>query len=272
MITFNGEEVIKYFPNGETLLDSAKILEVVNGRDDSILCRYETDKDLFALRLLKNYLGDKGYPCILNLPYIPYSRMDRVEGNSAFTIEYVCEFINELEFYQVNVIEPHSDVSSSLLNNVVEHWVTPTLFKYARNYWGFDMERDTIFFPDAGAKKRYEGLFPDMPIIYGEKKRDFSTGRIESLEVVGNINEHATVYIIDDLCSYGGTFALAAERLEALGAKTIILIVAHCENSFNDGKLPHKYSILKVLSTDSIYTAEPPSKLTIYPCESLMKV
>jgi ribose-phosphate pyrophosphokinase len=262
MILFNGVEPVKKFPNGETHIDTDLIINRMSLKVNIISCKYESDADLFQLMLLKRYTDTLSCVCQLFIPYLPYSRMDRTEAGSAFTLKYVCEFINSLNFYEVHVVEPHSDVSVALLDKVKVHFVTDKLFEYASNYWGFN-ENDYIFFPDAGAKKRYK-TFNSENIIFGDKARDFSTGKITGLNVIGDFKPGGLVYIIDDLCSYGGTFVLATEKLMEMGARAVILIVAHCEDSYLQGKIPANNDIIKVLSTDSIYTKGSEGKLTIY--------
>jgi ribose-phosphate pyrophosphokinase len=112
---------------------------------------------------------------------------------------------------------------------------------------------DTIFFPDAGAHKRYSKMFSSN--VFGIKDREFETGKILSYEVSGEIKDGSTVFIVDDLCSKGGTFILAANKLKELGAKRVILITAHCENTIKEGEVLKVGSPIDwMVTTDSILT------------------
>ena len=102
MIKLNGQEVkFKQFPNGETLMGYEDIIHAMNNNDDLLVdFKYENDSDLIKLMFLKKYI-DRYYlgDTYLIIRYMPYSRMDRVEEVSAFTLKYVTEFINDLNFY-----------------------------------------------------------------------------------------------------------------------------------------------------------------------------
>jgi ribose-phosphate pyrophosphokinase len=95
-----------------------------------------------------------------------------------------------------------------------------------------------VLYPDDGAMKRYSGVLP-FHFLVGEKKRDWNTGKIEKIEIEIPEGEVVTgVLIVDDLCSYGGTFVMAAAELERLGITNNFLYVSHCEQSIVKGKIP----------------------------------
>jgi ribose-phosphate pyrophosphokinase len=117
---------------------------------------------------------------------MPYSRMDRRMGTDVFTLKYACDFINSLGFTQIYVHESHSDVAVALLNNYIAFEDGVHLFELVSKEIEFDKEKDYVFFPDAGAQKRYSKL--DVPNqLVGFKKRNVETGKIDSLQVVGEI-------------------------------------------------------------------------------------
>lgn len=253
MIILNGEEVkFEKFPNGETrfITDGIKDnLEAIN----EISFKYEDDSDLIKLMFVKNYIDTFNFfGTTLVIYYMPYSRMDRSENDSAFTLKYVSDLINKLNFRYVRVIEPHSDVTPALLNNVEAKYINFDLLPKAMDEIGFDEEKDYVMFPDLGASKRYSKMKVKNELV-GHKHRDFKTGRIESLEVLGSFNgSREKVIIVDDLSSYGGTFVKSAEALKFEGFKEIYLLVAHAENSIFKGELFNH--IDKVFTTDSILT------------------
>ena len=63
-----------------------------------------------------------------------------------------------------------------------------------------------------------------------------------------------SIVIVDDICSYGGTFYYAAKALKELGAGNIYLHVDHCENSVLEGDMIKSGLIKEIWTTDSIYT------------------
>lgn len=253
MIFLNGSKVkFGTFPNGETSFDgNIKVVEGVN----RVYLKYTSDADLIQLLFLKRHLDRCSTPVNLYITYMPYSRQDRVEGASVFTLKYIAEFINALKFKAVLVVEPHSDVTMALLDNADALYPTITLLPQVMMVTGFDVEKDYIFFPDAGAMKRYAGKLENgEQFIVGVKQRNFATGRIDSLRIAGTQDlTGRKVIIVDDLCSKGGTFAMSADKLKARGATQVFLLVAHCEETIFDGELLKDNSVVDmVYCTDSM--------------------
>jgi ribose-phosphate pyrophosphokinase len=184
---------------------------------------------------------------ILRITYVPYSRMDRESDTYVFSLKVFTSLINTMYWERVIIYEPHSDVTPALLDRVQVVKVTTALpmrleiNKHLKDY--------QLCYPDVGAFKRYsEDLKSPDPLI-GFKIRDFETGKILSLNIEGN-KRTDEVLIVDDLCSRGGTFVLAAKTLRQMGFKKIVLAVAHCENTIYLGEV-FNY-IDKVITTDSI--------------------
>lgn len=252
MITYNNG-VINFgqFPNGEINIKKSHFGDELA---NVVTLKYEGDQDLFRLLLVKQYLDSAKIDAILRITYFPYSRMDRDSDTYAFTLKSVAKFINDMNWHRVIIFEPHSDVTPALLNNVQVVNVTEQLvsrFIAIENY--------QPFYPDAGAQKRYAKDVVTTEIdkwrasnqLVGFKHRDFATGRISGMEVIGK-QVSDTVVIIDDLCSKGGTFVMAAEQLKHMGFEKIILVVAHCEQTIFTGTVFLSGLIDHILTTDSI--------------------
>jgi ribose-phosphate pyrophosphokinase len=97
-----------------------------------------------------------------------------------------------------------------------------------------------------------------MPYTFGMKKRDWETGKILGLDVIGDASliKDKNILIVDDICSRGGTFYHSAKRLKELGANKIYLFVTHCENTILEGELLTSDLVEKVYTTNSIFTRE----------------
>ena len=251
MIKINGKKLeVDTYPNGETKIDLSWMLEERNIEIISIQWKYESDSEFILLKFVSDYIGEKmGFTkLILHILYMPYSRMDRSENNSVFTLKSACRMINEMVFDVVYINEPHSSKTESLLVNCVPLNVTNQLLEEV--ILNRKDDKFVVFYPDKGAKERYNmGKYPSLT---GSKKRDFDTGRITSYDIDDHDEdiEGLDVYIIDDLCSFGGTFVAAANKLVELGANDIYLVVAHAEASIMKGEL-FDY-IKKVYTTNSI--------------------
>lgn len=251
------------FPNGEIRFDLSQ-LELTGSRIKLTL-RFENNSELMELFFLKKHLdaAHRLTPVDLIMPYIPYSRMDRTEGIEVFTLKYFAEFINGLDFRYVQVLEPHSNVSLALIDRLLVSTlkdlglVSETVSTIERQTG----QKPVLFYPDAGAMKRYakehEGQHQGE-FMYAEKTRDFRTGKILDLTLLGDCKRHSKVaLIIDDLSSYGGTFMYSAEALKEEGFEHIFLLIAHAENVIRDGSLLESDSPVEhVFTTDSIFNGE----------------
>lgn len=243
--------VVKFgtFPNGERNLNFNTICFHSNS---TVILKYESDQDLFDLYILKRYMDQeiKDNKIGLLITYMPYCRMDRANEVYTFNLKFVADFINRLNFNDVTVVEPHSDVTPALLNNAYTFTkFTSILFK---RFMDIIKPKDfVVMYPDAGAEKRYSKTFC-YPTVVGMKQRDFSTGEIVKYDVIGADVNGKDVVIIDDLCSRGGTFIGATQALKELGAKNVYLIVTHCENNVYTGDL-FKH-ITKMFTTNSLLT------------------
>ena len=261
MILLNGLEItVTRFPNNEALIKGLDQLIEANinyqSAPSSIKLKYENDFDLINLMFVKKYLDDCGIESILYIPYFPYSRMDRASDDYVFTLKYVADFINNLNFKAVVLEEPHSNVTSALLNKVIIIESSTIIAQLVMDKVNFDKEKDYIYFPDITAEKRYADNFKGYKYVTGNKNRDFKTGEITSLSLLGTIeSENPNIIMIDDLCSKGGTFKFGAELLrKTYNINNIYLCVAHCENNVYSGDLFKGDLITKMYTTDSILT------------------
>ena len=253
MISINGYPVgNKCYPNNERILEVPTTSLAFQTDNFTIDFKYHTDIDISVLTMTKKYLDDAyNNPKItLNMKYVPYSRMDRSIKGYMFSLKYFCKLINDLNFYKVIVLDPHSSVTTALLDRCSEIDIRQYICNILNK-----ANVDYIFYPDLGSMKRYGELpnFTFRPYFYGNKKRDLYTGKIINYELVDCPDiQGKNILIIDDLCAYGGTFQLASEKLKEKGVNNIYLYVSHCEDSIYNGKLIKSGLISKIFTTDSI--------------------
>jgi ribose-phosphate pyrophosphokinase len=219
----------------------------------SITWKYESDEELFTLICVVKHLRSIIENCdlVLNMPYIPHARMDRVKKKSdVFTLKYFAQIINDLNFSEVWVFDPHSYVSEALIERI-RHYSVDAFIQTVID----TVRPDLLFYPDEGAMKRYSSMI-QMPYAFGIKKRDWETGKIEGLDVAGSVESISgkNILIVDDICSRGGTFLHSARKLKELGANKIYLYVSHCENTILTGELLEGDLVEKVFTTNSIFT------------------
>ena len=264
MIFVNRQKVgFEQFPNGETHItkETLKSLNTVLIAQESIeiVLYYENDRDLINLIFLKDYLDENFYcEVYFTIPYLPYSRMDRTEGQTIFTLKSICKLINNMKFKRVLIHEPHSDVGVALLDRVDVRNVSSALAKnmLMDSYGKLDIPTYLVY-PDAGAEKRYSKQIKYDKVLTCSKERDFTTGYINKLDINGSIpNEPFRAIIVDDLCSRGGTFMMTAQKLKEIGAEEIVLVITHCEKTILEGDIFKTDLIDKVVTTNSIIQNE----------------
>lgn len=259
MIIINGEEVkFTKFPNNETLVDTSYLNTLRGTKENSIIFKYYKDEDLLHFKFVLDHLLEQ--ECVANnivITYMPYSRMDRSQNGNCFTLKYIL-FMFKMHFLFNNfyIVEPHSDVSLDG-DNIKPLYITPELCKIAITE---NPDITTICFPDKGARNRYTKLFEEyypelnkLNILYCNKVRDFDTGKITDLELIGNTTDVKNVLIADDLCSAGGTFYYTAKKLKESGVENVFLAVTHTENNISNGELIKDTTpINKIYTTDSM--------------------
>ncbi len=256
MIKLNGKEVeLNKFPDGCLLIKEHIRKDFDSDRSADILWSFENNEELVALIYLTRHLQSHGINKIkLVMPYIPNARQDRVKKDEdVFTLKYFAEIINSLNFTSVRVLDPHSNVSEALINNIIVDTPEKNIL-YVIDKISSDRNL-LMFYPDEGAMKRYSGMI-DRPFAYGIKKRDWSSGEIQGLKASGRTEliEGSDVLIVDDISSRGGTFFYSAKTLKELGAENIYLYVSHCENTILEGPVIESGLITRIYTTNSIFT------------------
>lgn len=284
MIYLNGKKVeFINLPNKERRLDLPKSMintnlhEIVN----NVYWKYEDDSSIFELLLLDSAIESYGEEYNLYIGYMPYSRMDRIENEgTAFSLNIMTTILtkNLTAVSYLFVLDPHSAETLKQLNKKLElqpeheyefahefEYTTTkniqvySIIKDVISYTNLDLNSVWIVFPDKGAAKRYNNA--DYPnVIVCDKQRDFSTGKIQTITAHIEKNEtsldkNAPIIIIDDLCSYGGSFVGAIKAIETdlnIKSKNNWLIITHAEEAMMLADIPNTFN--KVFSTDSIAT------------------
>lgn len=257
---------IDKFPDGTPLLKyfGKNNLEGKNIPQNLIIWSYKNMEELSLVIMLAMYIKEQlDMEPILYMPYIPNARMDRIKNkNDVFTLKYFAQMINSVGFKKVFVVDPHSDVAPALINNCVT--LMPQDFSDNKSLVDImigDFYPSALYVPDAGALHRYSDLlsyiiskYGTMPILYGVKNRDWETGKILGLNIVGEVPKNASILMIDDICSFGGTMQHSAYTLKYNGAQNIAMYVTHCEMSILEGnilKIPNL--VRKIYTTNSIF-------------------
>lgn len=263
-ISVRGVKVeVEKFPNGESRISTLQAALNSLYRQGpypttTFVLHWENDADILNLMFVKRFY-DKVCKdrTALVIEYMPYSRMDR-QTTDIFTLKYLTDLINEMHFDQITVIEPHSDVTLALLNNSrADYPSADWLLTRARQAVHFDIEHDFLFFPDAGAQKRYHSLDHYKSMV-GLKSRAANGQISDDYKIVGPGDDYSdadcnNIIIVDDLCSFGGTFLRAAKALDDMYCKfNLYLVVTHLEESVYRGELLDSGLVKGIFATNSL--------------------
>jgi ribose-phosphate pyrophosphokinase len=181
---------------------------------------------------------------LLVIPYLMAARYDRLmmRGDS-FDLEVVANLINSCGFQKVLLWDVHSEVATRLIKNAVN-------VKNRQMVESYQLPDAVLICPDAGAGKKVDEYFEWnknlKEIVYCNKKRELSTGKI-ALEVINPEKcLDRNCVIIDDICDGGGTFMAIAEQVKP---KSLALIVTHGIFSKGFAALEKKFN--EIIVSDS---------------------
>lgn len=237
------------FPGGEVQVrvHDAKIDPTDKLRITALLNNSQSIMELLLLTDALKRIA-KGAPIELVCPYFPYARQDRVcAPGEALSARVMAELINAQGYSEVEVWDPHSDVTGALIDRI--RIVPPLDFVRRLELFGGSRQPPVLVAPDAGALKKVAGIAKELGVdwIRADKSRDPRTGKITGTVVYSSAVGDRDFLIVDDICDGGRTFTELAQALRPLTTGKIMLYVTH--GIFSAGVEP----ILKEI--DSIYTA-----------------
>ncbi len=233
-----------------------------------ITARLKSSNDIIELAMAIDALKriDKT-PIRLFAPYLPYGRQDRVcDLGESFSLKVFADYINFLGFDEVITVDPHSNVTLALFNNLK---VITQFDIIAKHYSVF---RDRVFkggifvSPDAGAAKKsgeVAAFFGHGECVRADKIRDLSNGKIKETIVYCEDFKGKDVFCIDDCCDGGATFIELAKVCKAKNCGKFVLYASHgifskgVDNLLNNG-------IDEVYTTDSFYVGND-ARLSVLP-------
>lgn len=253
MIFVDGKKVSLNHFNDQTYYI---LLNNEGAQDVTITWLFEDNEEAMALYFITKHLHEKHSNIVLNMPFCPNSRQDRVMSSyDIFTLKYFANFINSLNFSEVRIYDPHSDVTAALIDRCVVTTPKVEVDNLLAAHPGI-----LVVYPDSGSTKKYGPMFK-VPYLRGIKVRNFETHRIESFQLVGTGDSIVgrDILIVDDICGTGHTLYKAARELKNMGAKDIYIFVSHCEKSVlgphiqGESLLDIPNLITKLYTTNSIF-------------------
>ncbi len=215
--TFSGGE-----PHIRILTDLSTVKEV------KISHRIQSFNDLGILFLAVDALRSLAVEKIhLFLPYFPAARQDRrMQIGEPLSVKVYANLINAQNFDSVTIFDPHSDVTSALIDRckVIDNhlFIQKIIPKLPENL--------VLISPDSGALKKVYKLasyLKDFPVVECGKIRDVKTGKLSGFKVYTDDLQGKNCLIVDDICDGGRTFMGLAKVLKEKNANGLFLAVSH---------------------------------------------
>lgn len=227
-----------------------KILEnLEGGKQITITTRIQHFNDLGLLLIAVDALKRMGIQYLnLVLPYFPAARQDRVMVvGESLSVKVYADIINAQNFQKITVLDPHSEVTPALLNNVQvvsNHAFVSQCLQHEKDY--------ILVSPDGGALKKVYALSQYLggkTVVECSKKRNVQTGELSGFTVYEEDLKNQTCVIVDDICDGGGTFLGLATELKKKNCGRLILIISH--GIFSKGLVDLMTSFDKIYSSNS---------------------
>lgn len=243
------------FPDGQPhiKIDISSLSSFDKSEPIRIFTRLASSNDLMLAVFIKNTLDYQEFEKIeLHVTYLMAARMDRVMlAGEPFSLKVVAAILNQANFHKINIFDPHSEVSTALINKsytITNHeYVEQCLAQYFAKNPKTDF---CLVSPDAGALKKIHKLAHALGVenvVECMKERDLKTGALTKFTTATPSLQGLTCFIIDDICDGGGTFVGTAQMLKEKGASKVILVVSH--GIFSKGT--NLQFVDEVYSTDS---------------------
>ncbi len=214
-------------------------------------------------------------------PYLAYARKDRrTKPHDPVTTRYVAQLFEALGTDAVVVLDVHNPAAFENAFRIrnVALTAAPLFVDYATKLAGAG-EKLCVVSPDLGGGKRAELLRAALeaalgkPVGKGFAEKHRSGGVVSGDMFVGEV-EGATVLLVDDLISTGGTLLRAALAARQGGAKKVIALATHGLFMPGAAQVIADGSIDRFVITDSVppfrLDAAARAKLDILPVAPLL--
>lgn len=246
---------VSMYSDGTPMVKTDQWEEIVKRADTMVLRPHNLNSFVVAMFLVDAITLAGGRIHRLVLPYVPGARQDRTNptGDVLFTIESVTRMINQRRFSRVVILDPHSPETSYRIHNVRIFPQGEVAKKLWKGYTG-------IIAADKGGRERAEAMAEAMnlPVYYGGKTRDVSTGKLTGFTLDPIPFGHYLV--VDDICDGGGTFVGLGQKIREQGSYAD-LYVSH--GIFSHGTDALKAIYKNIYTTDSREVHERNDVMTI---------
>lgn len=190
------------------------------------------------------------------IPYLGYQRQDHIfRDGEAVSLEVVVETLQSTGVSKIITFDLHSIKIPELFRLPLIHLSALSLFAQHIKKNLLAQAGDSILVsPDMGGIRRIRELssyLGDMPYASIDKNRDLATGKVEAVDLEGNV-KGKTAIIVDDMISTGKTIVEGSKLLLKKGAKRVFVFATHPVFSKNSSELLENSLVEKVFVCDTI--------------------
>lgn len=193
------------------------------------------------------------------MPYYGYARQDRKsEPRVPITSKLIANLITAAGANRVLALDLHAGQIQGFFDIPVDHlYATPVFLEYFK-----DRSNTVVVSPDAGGVERARAFGKRMnsELAIVDKRRP-KPNQSEVLNLIGDVEGKRAV-IVDDMVDTAGTIVQVAGLLKKKGAKEVLCVCTHAILSGEAKEKIEKSEISKIITTDTIYHAQLPPKIT----------
>lgn len=228
-----GEMEISQFANGETRVwvkekKIEKSIVVVQSLSSP------TNEHLMEFCLICDALHRGGATEIVAvIPWMGYSKQDKVfRVGEPLSAKVVAQIIQVARPSRIITVDLHNKATLGFFDTpIVELSAKSLLLEYFKKVIGHASSVTTqwhVVAPDSGAVKASSAFAMELgvPVVYIDKKRDLTTGKVEVVGMSGSV-VGKDILMIDDNVFTGSTLLETAKELKKAGAKTIRVGLTH---------------------------------------------
>jgi len=265
-----GKMEVSKFINNEVRL---RVTETSIGSSTVILQSIAdpTDTSIIEFCFLADALTRLGVRDILAVvPWLGYSKQDKVfRPGEPLSVKVVAKMLQVAPIKHLITLDLHNLAILGFFDIPVTNLSAQQLFV---DYFRTQVTKNTIVIaPDAGAIKSATSFASllDVPVVYMDKKRDLTTGKVHVMGISRPVDE-ADVIIIDDMIVTGNTLVSTCEFLKKQHVTSIRVAATHHLYVPGAQKALEASGVDEIVVTDTIGPREKSEKLTVLTSANLI--
>ncbi|MFC1646871.1 ribose-phosphate diphosphokinase [Patescibacteria group bacterium] len=193
------------------------------------------------------------------VPWLGYSKQDKVfQNGEALSAKVIAKMLQVTPVKQIITFDLHNPAILGFFDIPVTNISARELLS---EYYKKKLTKNTVVVaPDAGAIKSSTAFAGelDVPVVYMDKKRDLSTGKVKVLGISRPVSGKEVI-IVDDMIVTGGTLVQTAKYLKKSKVRSLSVAATHHLYVKGAQKSIEKAGFDEVVVTDTIEKKTKPS-------------